>query len=546
MFVQTTKCTHGQTTYLTYLVRESFRTAQGPRSRTICNITALPPQTRQLIAQSLRGQSFVAPEALALIDAWSFGGLAVLRQAWEDFGLERLFSWVCSARTAGLLQAMVFGRILFPSAKLALVDHARGTLLAAACGLDQAGEDFDEDDLYAAMDELNGRWVPLEQQLYAQSFPQGVSLVLYDLSSVYFEGDGPAGISRYGHSRDHRSDRPQVILAVATDAQGIPLHVEVLRGNRGDTTTLQALLRTLRRRFGINEAVFVFDGGMSSKVNLAALEALGLRYVTRLGASALEELLAQLPADQAPELWDRTQVMEIVREGKRYVIAGGPWRQQRDQQRRQARLTKAEAELKRLAAVKRKRINPQKLASQVGRALQRLKAHKYFECAVDSQGQLQWKRRNHLIQAEAVRDGLYLLSTNATVQEIPSPGVVSHYKNLLEVEDAFCHLKSYLQVRPVFHRRPDRVRNHVRICFLAYWLTAKLERVWRQKDQTLEVHNLLRQLQSIRLGRLELDGQTLKTMVTRVPKDLNSTLSQLGLLPLFTHPPTWAPGDCSK
>jgi len=546
MFVQTTTCTHGKTTYLTYLVRESFRTVQGPRSRTICNITALPPQTRQLIAQSLRGQSFVAPEALALTDAWSYGGLAVLCQAWEDFGLERLFTWIGSTRTAGLLQAMVFGRILFPSAKLALVDHARGTLLAAACGLDQASEDFDEDDLYAAMDELNGRWVPLEQQLYAQSFPQGVSLVLYDLSSVYFEGDGPAGISRYGHSRDHRSDRPQVMLAVATDAQGIPLHVEVLRGNRGDTTTLQALLRTLRRRFGINEAVFVFDGGMSSKVNLAAMEALGLRYVTRLGASALEELLAQLPADQAPELWDRTQVMEIVRETKRYVIAGGPWRQQRDQQRRQARLTKAEAELKRLAAVKRKKINPQKLASQVGRALQRLKAHKYFEYAVDPQGKLQWNRRNHLIQAEAVRDGLYLLSTNATAQEIPSPGVVSHYKNLLEVEDAFCHLKSYLQVRPVFHRRPDRVRNHVRICFLAYWLTAKLERLWRQKDQTIEVHNLLRQLQSVRLGRLELDGQTLKTMVTRVPKDLNGTLSQLGLLPLFTHPPSWAPTNCSK
>jgi transposase len=546
MFVQTTKCTHGGTTYLTYLVRESFRTAQGPRSRTICNITALPPQTRELIARSLRGQSFVAPEALALTDAWSYGGLAVLHQAWEDFGLARLFSWVGSTRTAGLLQAMVFGRILFPSAKLALVDHARGTLLAAACGLDQASEDFDEDDLYGAMDELNGRWVPLEQQLYAQSFPQGVSLVLYDLSSVYFEGDGPVGISRYGHSRDHRSDRPQVILAVATDAQGIPLHIEVLRGNRGDTTTLQALLRTLRRRFGINEAVFVFDGGMSSKVNLSAMEALGLRYVTRLGAGALEELLAQLPADQAPELWDRTQVMEIVMEGKRYVIAGGPWRQQRDQQRRQARLTKAEAELKRLAAVKRKKIQPQKLASQVGRALQRLKAHKYFEYAVDPQGKLQWKRRNHLIQAEAVRDGLYLLTTNATVQEIPSPGVVSHYKNLLEVEDAFCHLKSYLQVRPVFHRRPDRVRNHVRICFLAYWLTAKLERLWRQKDQTIEVHNLLRQLQSVRLGRLALDGKTLKTMVTRVPKDLNGTLNQLGLLPLFAHPPTWAPTDCSK
>ena len=156
---------------------------------------------------------------------------------------------------------MVLGRVLFPSAKLALVDHARGTLLAAACGLDQAREDFDEDDLYAAMDELSGRWVPLEKQLYRQGFPQGVSLVLYDLTSVYFEGNGPVGISRYGHSRDHRSDRPQVMLAVATDAQGVPLHLEVLRGNRGDTTTLQGLLATLRRRFGIRKRCLCLMAG---------------------------------------------------------------------------------------------------------------------------------------------------------------------------------------------------------------------------------------------------------------------------------------------
>src|SRR3989454_7581840 len=543
MFVQATKCKHGNSSYLTYLVRESFRTAQGPRSRTVCNITGLPAHTRQLIAQSLRGQNFVAPESLELTEAWSFGGLAVLRQAWDALGLPRLFSSVTDARTAGLLKAMVIGRVLFPSAKLALVDHARGTLLAAACGLDQANEDFDEDDLYDAMDELTGQWVPMEKQLYEQGFPQGVSLVLYDLSSVYFEGEGPVGISRYGHSRDHRSDRPQVLLAVATDVQGLPLHLEVLRGNRGDTTTLQGLLATLRRRFGISEAVFVFDGGMSSKLNLEAMEALKLKYVTRLGASALEQLLEQLPADPAPELWDRTQVMEIIREGKRYVIAGGPWRQQRDHQRRQARLTKAEVELKRLAEVKRKKVNAQKLASQVGRALQRIKAHKYFENAVDQQGKLQWSRRTDLIDAEAGRDGLYLLKTNASLEEIPSAGVVSHYKNLLEVEDAFCHLKAYLQVRPVFHRRPDRVRNHVRICFLAYWLTANLEKQWRQKDQTIEVHNLLRQLQSIRLGRLQVQGKTFKSLVTQVPKDLNGVLSQLGLLPLFAQPPAWTPAE---
>jgi transposase len=165
---------------------------------------------------------------------------------------------------------------------------------------------------------------------------------------------------------------------------------------------------------------------------------------------------------------------------------------------------------------------------------------------VDQHGKLQWSRRTNLIQAESIRDGLYLLGTNASAEQIPNAGVVSHYKNLLEVEDAFCHLKSYLRVRPVFHWRPDRVRNHVRICFLAYWLSAKLEVQWRQKDQTIEVHNLLRQLQSIRLGRLEVGGKIFKTMVTQVPKDLNGTLDKLGLLPLFAHPPAWAPASCSK
>lgn len=546
MFVQATRCQHGPHAYVTYLVRESFRTPKGPRSRTVCNITSLPPATRELIAQSLRGQTFVPSAQLELAEALSLGGLAVLRQAWDDFDLGRLFHGLGDARAVGLLQAMIFGRLLFPSAKLALADHARGTLLAAACGLDQATEDFDEDDLYAAMDQLTGRWAHLEKELFARSSPQGVSLVLYDLTSVYFEGDGPQGLSHYGHSRDHRADRPQVILAVATDAQGIPLHLEVLRGNRADTTTLEGLLATLRRRFGIREAVFVFDGGMSSRINLEALEALHLQYVTRLGAATLAQLLAQIPADQSPELWDRTQVMEIVQAGQRYVIAGGPWRKQRDQQRREARLAKAEAELTRLAAIRRKQVDAQKLASQVGRTLQRLKAHKYFTYAVDAQGRLQWSRRADSIQAETVRDGLYLLGTNTVAAQVSASGVLAHYKNLLEVEDAFCHLKSYLRVRPVFHHRPDRVRNHARICFIAYWLSAKLERQWRQKDETIEVHNLLRQLQCIRLGRLELAGKPCKTVVTQVPKELNAPLDKLGLLPLFAAPPAWATANCSK
>ena len=537
MFVQITKSSrqHGKT-YLSYLVRESFRTPSGPRSRTVCNITDLPPATRELIAASLKGQDLVAAEQCQLNQALDYGGLAVLNDAWQRYRLGELFAGIGSARQRGLLKAVIFSRLLFPCAKLSLAQKAQGTWLAQACGL-EAEESFDEDDIYYAMDQLNGHWVSLEKQLYDRAFPQAVRLVLYDLTSVYFEGKGPEHLAEYGHSRDHRGDRPQIILAVATDTEGLPLHVAVLRGNRNDTQTLQGLLQTLRRRFGIAEATFVFDGGMSSRINLAAMDEAHLGYVTRLSTATLQSLAAELGLEKQLELGDRQRLLEITHQGKRYVIAGGPWRQQRDQERRQSRIDKAEAELKRLAARKRKKVDVQKLASQVGRMLQRLKAHKYFNYRVEATGQLHWERKAELIAQESQRDGWYLLHTNEPVERCSGEQVLDHYKGLLDVEEAFCELKSYLEVRPVHHRRPDRVVNHVRLCFLAYWLSARLGGEWRAKGVSEEVPRVLRHLQTVRLGRLQMGQHVHSTLMTQIPKSLNDQLQKLGLAALFAAPP---------
>jgi hypothetical protein len=150
MFVQATKSKRGAKTDVSYLVRESFRTEQGPRSRTVCNISALPPAVRELVRAALAGKPCVPLEQLELSAALNYGGLAVLRDAWQRFGLERLFADIPNPRERSLLQALVFGRVLFPCAKLALAEEARGTLLAAACGLNQAEETFPEDELYRA------------------------------------------------------------------------------------------------------------------------------------------------------------------------------------------------------------------------------------------------------------------------------------------------------------------------------------------------------------------------------------------------------------
>ena len=541
MFVQVTKSRQNGKTYTSHLVRESFRTPNGPRSRTIANISKLPPELRQLIAAHLSGKTTLHADSLQLHSALDFGGLAVLVDAWKSLHLDRLLSDIGTPRQRALLKAMVFARLLFPTSKLALKDAARGTLLAQACGL-PADEPFDEDDLYSAMDSLTGHWCALEKKLATQTFQTPVTLALYDLTSVYFEGHGPAHLARYGHSRDHRSDRPQILLAVATDTHGTPLHLSILRGNRADSSTLRGTIQILRRRFQIQDAVFVFDGGMSSKINLQSLEDEGLEFVTRLSNSTLETLLKTLPADTQLELTDTHRLLEIQHDGKRHVLAGGPWRKDRDQQRRALRIEKAQDALTKLAAAKRPKPDPQKLASQAGRTLQRLKAHKYFTYRVDESGHLHWERKHDTIATEAAHDGWYLLHTNLPIEQADSAQVQTHYKNLLEVEEAFCELKSYLQVRPVFHHKPERVINHVRICFLAYWISARLARQWRQHGETGEVTRILRELQTIRLGTLHLENQGLQVLkqITKVPAELNAQLAKLQLLHLFATPPAWA------
>jgi len=539
MFVQETTSRRGKKVYRSYLVRESFRTTKGPRSRTVCNITRLAKDVREVIAQALRGQILVPADELAMSGAFDYGGLAVLVDAWDRYGLDAVLGQVGTPRQRALLKAMALGRLLFPSSKLALREQAEGTLLARACGL-KPDEVFDEDDLYAAMDALSGEWVGMEKALFARAFQDPLQLVLYDLTSVYFEGQGPFGIGRYGHSRDHRQDRPQVVLAVATDAEGLPIHIEVLRGNRTDNTTLQSLLATLRRRFGIREATFVFDGGMSSRLNLDAMTLDSLIFVTRLSSATLVALLEASGTQLQMELGDSTRVMELDHDGKRYVIAGGVWRRQRDQERRAARLAKGEAALTTLADARRKKPDVQKLASQAGRALERVKAHKYFTYRVDAAGKLIWARKAEVIEEESSMDGWYLLHTNATSQQASAEETLHRYKGLLEVEDAFREVKSYLEVRPVFHYRPDRVRNHIRLCFLAYWISARLGKEWCVLKERGEVPRILRRLQTVRVGVLTLRGATIRAALTQIPKPLNDLLAKLGLLHLFASPPPWA------
>lgn len=540
MYVQTSKSTVKGKTYQCKTVRESYRTPKGPRSRLVCNISKLPEHVQSAIETLLKKPegSLVPSGSLGLSDALGFGGVAVLHDAWERFGLEHVFSGVTDSVDRGRLKAMVFARLLFPGSKLSLKTASADSALAASCGLAQ--EDFDEDRLYEAMDALSGNWVGIEKELYSRAFPDGVTLVLYDLTSSYFEGARDKTLAAYGYSRDHRDDRPQVILALATSPEGIPIHMEVLRGNRADNRTLLPLLANLKRRFGIKRAVFAFDGGMSSSINLEQMRSDELDYVTRLPASTLRSLARRLPRDNQPELWDRDSLVEFEEDGKRYVVAGSEYRRQRDRDRREARLAKGRRGLDQFNAVRRQKVDVQKLSAQVGRMLARAKAFKYFDYHIEADGTATWSENAQAIEEEARFDGWYLLTTSLARCQAGKEKVLSHYQSLLEVEDAFRETKSYLEMRPIYHQKDHRVRNHIRICFIAFWISAKLGNEWKKTGETQEVPLVLRELQQIKVGRLRIGRTHLKTVLTDIPARLYSLLDKLALLALFKRPPAWA------
>ncbi|MEI7813110.1 MAG: IS1634 family transposase [Ignavibacteria bacterium] len=373
-----------------------------------------------------------------------------------------------------------------------------------------------------------------------EAFPDGTTFVLYDLTSTYFEGRSPDKMGKYGYSRDHRDDRKQIILAIAVDASGVPIHMEVLKGNRADNSTLKPLLENLRRRFGLKKAVFVFDGGMSSTLNLEQMKAEEMDYITRLSASTLQALIKGLPQDNQPEFWDRDQLVELEINGTRYVIAGSEFRQQRDYERRNVRITKGINALMQIAAVNRKKIDVQKLSSQVGRKLLTLKAHKYFEYHVNQDGKLEWKLKSSVVEQECRLDGWYVLTTSISPKTADKEFIFKGYRNLLEVESAFRQIKSYLKVRPVFHYRPDRVRNHIRICFLAYWISARLGTEWLACGETREVPLLLAELQQIKIGKLRVGRKTVKTLITDIPKKIQKTLEKIKVFHIFNTMPKWA------
>lgn len=463
------------------LLRESYRENGRVKNRTLANLSRWPPEQVQALRQVLKGAA-VAPgaDSFEILRSLPHGHVAAVLASLRKLGLETLID-NRSSRRRNLVVAMIAARIVDPASKLATARGLQAETLHSSLGQLLEVESADEDELYEAMDWLRQRQDQVEQALAQRHLSEG-GLVLYDVTSTYFEGRH-CPLARLGHSRDNKSGKLQIIFGLLTNREGCPVAVQVWEGNTADPKTVPAQVKKLRERFGLQQVVLVGDRGMITSARLREdFQETELSWITALRATSIQKLAV----DKALQLslFDRQDLAEISHPdypGERLIACYNPLLAEERSRKRKELLEATEKELEKIAAATKRQRRPlcgkQNIGLRAGKVLGRFKMGKHFEIRITEKG-FTWRRKKANIEQEKSLDGIYVIRTNVPTEALSSPDVVRSYKSLSGVERAFRSLKTVdLHVRPIHHRLPDRVRAHIFLCMLAYHVEWHMRRL---------------------------------------------------------------------
>jgi transposase len=464
------------------LLRESSRLDGKIVKRTLANLSSWPASQIDALRRVLKRESLVAPsDAFQILRSSPHGHVAAVLGTLRRLGLEPILSRSrCPERD--LVVAMIVARILEPSSKLAT---ARGfhpetvtSSLAAVLGLDQA---VDETQLYRSLDWLLERQQSIEKALAKRCLSAG-SLILYDVSSTYFEGRH-CPLAHFGHSRDERSGNLQIVFGLLTNAEGCPVAVEVFVGNTGDPTTVASQVSKVRERFHLKQIVLVGDRGMltSARIREDLQPQEGLQWISALKSIQIQQLV-QGGALQL-SLFDQHDLAEIQHPsypGERLIACRNPLLAEERSRKRSELLEATEKQLKKIEEATQRKKKPlrgrKEIGLAVGKILGRYKMGKHFSLFIEDDG-FRCERKQANIEREAALDGIYVIRTSVPAEALSSEHVVGHYKRLSNVERAFRSLKSVdLKIRPIYHHLADRVRAHVFLCMLSYYVEWHMRR----------------------------------------------------------------------
>lgn len=475
--VVTTQRRYKGKVYRAHLLRRSYREGGKVKNETVANLSHLPDAVIELIRRSLRGEQFVeAGELFDVVASPQHGHVQSVRAAMRGLQFDKLIS-SRPCRERDLVLAMVTARIINPQSKLATTRWWHTTTIPETFGV----SDADEDDLYAAMDWLLKRQPTIEKKLAKRHLHDG-GLVLYDLSSSYFEGHC-CPLAALGHNRDRKKGTLQVNYGLVTDALGCPVSVSVFPGNTGDPTTLLPTVEKVRSRFGFESMVIVGDRGMISQRQVDELvKKEGVDWVTALRSTSIRKLVDQGALQLG--LFDERSLFEFTHldyPGERLVACRNVDLAQHRAGKRCSLLEATSVKLEKIRARVQsgKLRGAAKIGVKVGKVLDSHKVGKHFDLNIGDDD-FGFSINEQRVAAEAALDGIYVIRTSVGEERLDASNVVQTYKRLSSVERAFRSLKTVdLHVRPIRHWNPDRVRAHIFLCMLSYYVQYHMQEAWR-------------------------------------------------------------------
>lgn len=458
------------------LLREAWREDGRVRKRTVANLTGVIDEEQALLLRRvLKGETLVAPaDAFEITRSLPHGHVQAVLLALKRLGVERLLASRPS-KERSLIAALVAFRVLSPKSKLATTRAWLDTTLAAELGV----QDADEHAVYHAMDWLVSRQARIEGKLAARHLSEG-SRVLFDLSSTYVEGE-KCDLAAFGYDRDKKRGKKQINFGLLTDAAGRPIALSVFPGNTGDPSTLMPQVAKLKEQYGLNVFTLVGDRGMITGKHLPALRAAGVDWVTALKSQSLRKLVVDGVIQ--PSLFEEENLAEVTHAdypGERLIACRNPVLGQQRAHKRQELLTATiEALTKVQQSVRAGRLKGKaRIGLRVGEKLAKYRMGKHLKLDIQDD-KLSFEVDQDSVAAEAAMDGIYVIRTSVLQIDLSAPDAVRAYKRLAEVEKAFRTKKSIdLQVRPIHHHLPDRVKAHLFICMLAYYVRWHMERAW--------------------------------------------------------------------
>lgn len=457
------------------LLRESYREGGKVKKRTLANLTTWPAELVEHFKVLLRGGVAVesAPTALTIERSLPHGHVAAVLGTARACGAPAWFA--AAGALSPMLLALVVARIIEPASKLATYRMLHEDTATSSLGRVLGVGNADQGDVYAALDWLVDHQEGIERRL-ARKHLAGGALVLYDLSSTWLTGRC-CPLAARGYSRDGKRDDPQIVFGLVCTADGCPVAVEVFPGNTADPATLAAQVAKLRDRFGIERITWVGDRGMLTSARIEeVIKPAGMDWISSLRAPQIAELANEVGPFQ-PSLFDQRGLIEVTSEqfpGERLMVCRNPLLAEERARKREDLLIATERELARIQAATTRRRAPlkgqDKIALRVGAVVGRFKMAKHFTLTITDTS-FTFSRKTEQIAAEAAMDGLYAVRTSLPSAALSAQQAVSAYKGLAAVERAFRSLKTVdLHVRPVFHWNADRVRAHVFLCMLAYYV----------------------------------------------------------------------------